>query len=84
MDLTVPSCHRCVRGTSILEVLVAIVLFAMAIIGTMQIYALAAESTKQSFQVTTAAMKFGSRYETELRNPGQVETTNPVGRGEAP
>ena len=84
MELTVPSCHRYVRGTSILEVLVALALFAMAISGTLQIYALAVDATKQSFQSTTAALESGSRTETLLHYTARVEKNNQTGRGEAP
>ena len=84
MDTTVSFCHRFARGTSILEVLVSLVLFATAISGTLHIYALAVDATKQSFEVTSTALQSGSRSERQLQYAGRIEESGPVGKGEAP
>ena len=84
MDTTASFCHRFVRGTSILEVLVSLVLFASAITGSLHIYALAVNATKQSFEVTSAALESGSRSEMQLQQAGTSKKIDPGGKGEIP
>ena len=70
MKPTVSICHRYARGTTLLEVLVALALLATSITGTLHIYALAADVAKQSFQATTMALDSGSLHEKTLHFSG--------------
>ena len=84
MEITLSTSHFYARGTSILEVLVALALLTMAISGTLHMYAMAMDATKQSFHVTTDALESGSRNERQLQNAEPGLKNNSAGRGKVP
>ena len=76
--------HRRAQGTSILEILVSLLLLSGAITGTLRIYALAADSTKNSFHVTTQALLLGSHHERQLRASGRSSESDQTQGRESP